>query len=158
ELCITMLGAGNVIALPRYATGDMARLVPLQDAREAAAMAGVQTPWLPVALVQGRIKDRPSGLPSVEAIKELIYLDHAIADQLSGAFRLERGDGDRPCLTLQASHAQTATAVLAEQLARLCARHGLADIRVRVLAPEEFPWRPTLDYERKFDYVDAGHA
>ncbi len=158
ELCITMLGAGNVIALPRYATGDMARLVPLQDAREAAAMAGVQAPWLPVALVQGRIKDRPSGLPSVEAIKELIYLDHAIADQLSGAFRLERGDGNRPCLTLQASHAQTATAVLAEQLARLCARHGLADIRVRVLAPEEFPWRPTLDYERKFDYVDAGHA
>ena len=156
ELCITMLGTNNVIALPRYATGDMARLVPAQDAQQAAALAGVQAPWLPVALVQGRIKDRRTGLPSVEAIKELIYRDHAIADQLSGAFRLEPAGDGRPRLTLQANMARAASLELAQRLAQLGAERGLANLQVQVLGPEEFPWRPTLDYERKFDYVTAG--
>ena len=49
---------------------------------------------------------------------DLIYLDHGIADQLSGAFRLERAEGGQPRLSLQASHAWAATAMLAEQLAR----------------------------------------
>ncbi|MBS0474929.1 MAG: hypothetical protein JSR28_07245 [Proteobacteria bacterium] len=156
ELCITMLGSGAVIALPRYATGDMARLVSLQEAQEAAALAGVQAPWLPLMLVQGRIKDRPAGMPSVESIKELIYLDHAVADQLSGAFRLERASNGQPRLTLQASHTQRSSPTLLQELNQLCDQHGLGGMEVRVVTPEEFPWRPMLDYERKFDYVAAG--
>ena len=30
-----------------------------------------------------------------------------------------------------------------------------ANLQVQVLGPEEFPWRPALDYERKFDYLAA---
>lgn len=153
ELCVTMLGQGSVIALPRYATGDMARLVPQQDAQQAAALAGVPAPWLPMALVQGRIKDRPAGMPSVERIKELIYLDHAIADQLSGAFRLERTADGQLRLTLQAASAPTDGAALQQKLSQLCTSQGLGHLRLRVLAPEVFPWRPALDYERKFDYM-----
>ena len=155
ELCITMLGAGNVIALPRYATGDMARLLPLPDTQQAAALAGVPAPWLPMALVQGRIKDRPAGMPSVERIKELIYLDHAIADQLSGAFRLERTDDGQVRLTLQASSARSASRMLQQAVAQLCAQHDHDRLQVCVLGPEQFPWRPMLDYERKFDYVST---
>ncbi|MBS0508123.1 MAG: hypothetical protein JSR53_12140 [Proteobacteria bacterium] len=153
ELCITMLGSGSVIPLPRYATGDMARLVPLHHAQQAATLAGVQPPWLPLVLVQGRIKDRPAGMPSVESIKELIYLDHTIADQLSGAFRLEHAGNGQTRLTLQANHAQLPSPALQQGLLQLCARHGLGGMEMCVLGLEEFPWRPALDYERKFDYV-----
>ena len=68
ELCITMLGAGNVIALPRYATGDMARLVPGRTHNRPL-------PW-PVCRPRGcpwrwcrAHRDRRTGLPSVEAIR-----------------------------------------------------------------------------------------
>lgn len=158
ELCVTMLDAQAVIPLPRYATGDLCRLITPQDTKEAAAMLGIEPPWLPLALVQGRIKDRPSGLPSVESIKELLYLDHAIADQLSGAFRLDREGSGQVRLTLQASTAAAATPALRLQLLKLCALRGLAAIEVDVLTPEEFPWRPMLDFERKFDYVAASPA
>ena len=40
-------------------------------------------------------------------------------------------------------------------LAQLGAESGLANLQVQVLGPEEFPWRPALDYERKFDYLAA---
>ena len=121
-------------------------------------MLGIEPPWLPLALVQGRIKDRPAGMPSVESIKELIYLDHAVADQLSGAFRLEREDSGQLRLTLQASTAAAANPALRLQLLRLCAQRGFVDVEVDVLTSEEFPWRPMLDFERKFDYVAAPPA
>ena len=51
--------------------------------------------------------------------------------------------------------AQAATLELARRLAQLGAESGLANLQVQVLGPEEFPWRPALDYERKFDYLAA---
>ena len=153
ELCITMLDPHAVIALPRYATGDLGRLISPQETDKAAAMAGTDRPWLPMVAIQGRIKDRPSGLPSVESIKELIYLDHAIADRLSGAFRLAQDDNGHTKLTLQTSNGADVTADLRTQLLDLCARGGLGDIEVDLRGPTDFPWRPLLDFERKFAYV-----
>lgn len=155
ELCVTMLDRHAVIPLPRYATGDLGRLVSPQESAQGAAMAGTATPWLPLVAIQGRIKDRPVGLPSVESIKELLYLDHAIADQLSGAFRLARNDHGSIQLTLQANSAAAVTPALHAQLMDLCARHGFAELEVKLVEPQEFPWRPLLDYERKFAYVAA---
>lgn len=154
ELCITLLDPHAVIPLPRYATGDLGRLIDPPDTSKAAAMAGTSPPWLPLVAIQGRIKDRASGLPSVESIKELLYLDHAIADQLSGAFRLAKNDSGRVRLTLQANTSAAVTPVLHTQLLELCARHGLADLDVDLLEPKDFPWRPVLDFERKFAYVE----
>jgi len=152
ELCVTMLDPHAVIPLPRYATGDLVRLVSEQEAREAAAIVGCEPPWLPMALVQGRIKDRPQGMPSVESIKELLYLDHAIADQLSGAFRVGKFDSGLR-LTVQANAGGRDTAALRLQLLELFAQRGFAAIEIEVVAPDEFPWRPMLDFERKFAYV-----
>ncbi len=156
ELCITMLDAHAVIALPRYATGDLGRLITLQDTAQGARMAGTHVPWLPLVAVQGRIKDRSSGLPSVESIKELIYLDHAIADRLSGAFRLAKDDGGRVKLTLQGNPAAALTPDLRNRLVDLCAQHGLADLEVNLVESDDFPWRPLLDFERKFAYLAPG--
>lgn len=155
ELCITMLDSHAVIALPRYATGDLGRLVSPHETAQAAAMAGTASPWLPLVAVQGRIKDRPAGLPSVESIKELLYLDHAIADQLSGAFRLAKNATGGIQLSLQANQAGVVTPALRAQLMDHCTRHGFAELEVELVEPEDFPWRPLLDFERKFAYVAA---
>ena len=153
ELCITMLDSHAVIPLPRYATGDLGRLISPEETAQGAALAGTAAPWLPLVAIQGRIKDRPAGLPSVESIKELIYMDHAIADQLSGAFRLAKVERGGIRLTLQAGHAAAVTPGLRDQLRDHCTRHGFAELEVDLVAPEEFPWRPLLDFERKFAYV-----
>lgn len=153
ELCVTMLDPHAVIPLPRYATGDLVRLVPEQDARQAAALLGMEPPWLPMVLVQGRIKDRATGMPSVESIKELLYLDHAIADRLSGAFRVEKADSGLVRLRVQANATEPDAQGLLEQLRALSSQHGFPAIEIEVLGRDAFPWRPMLDFERKFDYV-----
>ncbi len=154
ELCITMLDDRAVIALPRYATGDLARLLSPQEMASAAEMAGTTTPWLPMIAVQGRIKDRPAGWPSVESIKELIYVDHGVADRLTGAFRLQAHADGGVELVLQALTGEAAArADLREQLLALAAQRGIDELHMNVVAPDQFPWRPLLDYERKFAYV-----
>jgi len=154
ELCITMLDKDAVIALPRYATGDCGRLISPEEASQAAHLSGTVAPWLPLVAIQGRIKDRSPGLPSVERIKELLYLDHAIADQLTGAFRLAKANCGGIYLVVQATlEAAACLPVLRGRLKEILACHGLAELALEVLAPHEFPWRPMLDYERKFSYV-----
>ncbi|MCE1251090.1 MAG: hypothetical protein LWW82_10230 [Comamonadaceae bacterium] len=154
ELCITMLDTGAVIPLPRHATGDWGRLVSAEEASRAAALAGVQPPWLPVAVVQGRIKDRRPGWPSVEALKELLYLDHAVADQLSGAFRWAQDPQGQAQWTLQCHPGAEPTLWLLSRIQDLCTRHGWPQVSVELLAAADFPWRPMLDFERKFSYVE----
>ena len=154
ELCITLLDERAVIALPRYATGDLARLLSADEAGAAAQMAGVAKPWLPMVAVQGRIKDRPTNGPSVESVKELIYSDHRLADQLTGAFRLEPAAGGGAQLTLQALASETGEGPsLSGRIQDLAAERGMDAVGIHVVAPEDFPWRPLLDYERKFPYL-----
>ena len=161
ELCITMLDPHAVITLPRYATGDVGKLLDRAACAELATLAATSVPWLPVVAVRGRIKDRPPGMPSVEQIKELIYTDHAVADQLTGAFRLALDARGLPMLTLQAhSDAVGSYAALIDRLQALNALNIHArppgqQLAIEVLAPNAFPWRPLLDYERKFAYVAA---
>lgn len=156
ELCITMLDPASIIALPRFTTGDLGRLLSQPEIAHAAHAAQTSVPWLPVIAVKGRIRDRPPGMPSVESIKEVLYQDHAVADQLTGAFRLSNGENGRTSLTLQAcSDAAAHSLELHAQLSALCLRRHMLSVDVTVLGPETFPWRPRLDFERKFNYVDA---
>ena len=154
ELCITMLDRNSVIPLPRYSTGDVGKLVSAADAARAAELAGTSLPWLPVACVKGRIKDRPKGMPSVEAVKELIYSDHGVADQLSGAFRIEQDEAGAVSVTLQAhSDAAANDGELLQSLQALLNKDPAMPLSVELLAPLAFPWRPLLDHERKFAYM-----
>jgi phenylacetate-CoA ligase len=157
ELCITMLDRHAVIRLPRYATGDLARLLSVQEIRHAAHAAGTTEPWLPVVALKGRIKDRQPGGPSVECIKELLYRERDLVDRLSGAFRLEREADGTTRVWLQAASEPVAMAddgQLAARFTALAARSGMGELRFDLLSPSAFPWRPRLDYERKFAYVE----
>jgi len=155
ELCFTMLDPHAIIVLPRYSTGDLGKLVTRPDTAQAAQLAGTTLPWLPVVVVKGRIQDRPTGVPSVESIKELIYADHAIADQLTGAFRVAKSDAGGIKLTIQTNSERAAEdAGLRQQLVRLASRQLSVPLDLELVAPLAFPYRPLLDHERKFAYLD----
>lgn len=154
ELCFTMLDTQAIIALPRYVSGDLGKLVNQQEVTQAARLAGSARPWLPVVAVKGRIKDRPVGMPSVECIKELIYADHGVADQLTGAFRINQDDRGGVKLTLQANSERAAQDPgLHTQLLTLARRQLSVPVDLELLPPLAFPYRPLLDFERKFAYL-----
>jgi len=79
-----------------------------------------------------------------------------VADHLSGAFRLRRDAGGRAHLTLQAaSEAAADDSTLRRRLHTLLAEACPAvPLALELVAPLAFPWRPLLDHERKFTYVE----
>ncbi len=158
ELCFTMLDTRAVIPLPRFATGDLGRLMPATQVTALCERTSTTPPWLPVVQVRGRIKDRQAGLPSVELVKQWIYSDHAVADALSGAFRIT-GGGAHP-VSLQVQMASGYALDQAERvrlsLARKASVAGFPELRVTYCTNSKQPWGPSLDHERKFDYVPNG--
>ncbi len=156
ELCFTMLDRQAVIPLPRFATGDLGRLIPRDAVAAFAARVGAAAPWLPVVELHGRLTDRPPGLPSAEMVKGWIYTNHSFADILSGAFRLSSAKHTGPRLALQSTSDDIGGHRLAEQgLAELATAAGFPGLEIELLPMSRFPWRPALDYERKFAYVEA---
>lgn len=152
ELCITLLDASAVILLPRFATGDLGRLLSDAEAAELAREAGCEVPWLPMVAVSGRIADRHDRLPAVEQVKDVLYADPSVAARLSGAFRIGQ-DGDTAFLSLQtAEDADALDEGLRQALERRLAQEGMT-VEVRLHGPLSFPWRPMLDFERKFAYL-----
>jgi phenylacetate-CoA ligase len=155
-LCLTVLDRHAVIPLPRYATGDIARLLTVAEVAQAAGMAGVETPWLPVVLLRGRQADSAPGAPSVEAIKALIYADFDDAEALTGAFRILPATGAGPArMLLQAATGATVAAGALQARLQLRAAASGLQVEISVPAPEHFPDRPPIDFERKFRYRAA---
>lgn len=155
ELCITMLDRDSVIPLPRYATGDLARLVNGDDMKTAANSIEIPAPWLPMVALKGRIKDQGDGGPSVEHIKELIYLDHSIAESLTGAFTISNDAGNGVVLKLQANEEIPAASDLPARIQNLFQIHGLGTLKIEWVKFPDVSWRPVLDFERKFPYRAA---
>lgn len=154
ELCFTMLGGRELIPLPRYTTGDVGRLLGERETRELARRTGLGAPpWLPVLAVRGRAKDRTPGRPSIEAIKELIYTDHALAGVLTGAFKLAGERDGRAELRVRTTLlAAEERATVQSRLSALAGGRGLGHLRVIACGPE---WGADPDYERKYDYHAA---
>jgi phenylacetate-CoA ligase len=154
ELCFTLLDPQSLIMLPRYASGDRGKLLSPDEAGLAAQAAGITLPWLPMVCVAGRIKDRIPGVPSVERIKDLLYRQHAVADQLTGAFRLGRTQDGRVQLRVQTIDLACAKASgVQAQLQSLLASLGLAHLSLELVTHLTWPGQPPLDYERKFPYL-----
>jgi hypothetical protein len=159
-LCLTLLDRRAVIPLPRFATGDTARLLSVAEVAQAARLAGVEKPWLPVVLLRGRAADRAPGAPTVEAVKSLLYADFDDAEWLTGAFRIEpAGAGTGPARVLvQAGSAITAAQGGLQARLQQRAAGSLPPVQICVLAPEDFPDRPLVDFERKFAYRTAAES
>ncbi len=157
ELCFTLLDRQAVIPLPRFATGDMGRLLPADTVKALCQAHALPAPWLPVVLVRGRIKDRPPGQPSVEQVKDWIYTDHALADLLSGAFTIETGPSDQVVLTLQqgADSAGIDLRPPLEPLLAKAAQAGFPGLSVKFRTSSALGWGVGLDHERKFNYTSV---
>ena len=154
ELCFTMNDPQALISLPRYSTGDLGKQLTRQETLEAAQRAGISPPWLPVVALKGRLHDHPTDLPSVDAIKTLLYTHPHIADQLTGAFRLAKNAQGVAQLTLQKQRSVTLeNDALHDQLQQLIAHYQLNPLELELLDAFEFPSRPLLDHERKFSYL-----
>ncbi len=151
ELCITLLDSHAVIALPRFSTGDLGRLVSSEEAQRAAQLVGCGVPWLPMVLVRGRQKDRPKGMPSVELVKEVLYSDPSVADHITGAFRLMSSGQGRALLRVQVTQD---TAGLRDRVQACLADFRLDDVDLFLATADSSAWQPAVDYERKFAYMD----
>jgi phenylacetate-CoA ligase len=153
QLCLTLLDRRAVIPLPRFATGDLARLPTTHEVAQAARLAGVEAPWLPVVLLRGRQSDQLAGAPAVEAVKDVLYADFDDAEQLTGAFRIEAAPATvTPRVLVQATSAGAAQVPGLQQRLQLRAAQALLDVEIQLVAPEHFPGRPVLDFERKLAY------
>lgn len=154
ELLVSILDKGCPIPLFRYQTGDEARLVDSQElikAFQAEGLAVPPLPKMPLICIRGRQKDRLESGLHIGTIKDALYKNSPFADRITGAFRLNRGNPDK-------LHIQLRRGVNTENIT-----HTLISNEGNVLIPAEniqlwdydsFPYGKTIDYERKFNYLD----
>ena len=152
ELCFTMLGRSAIIPLPRFATGDVGRLLTAQQAGTAARLARVNTPSLPLVLLRGTQRHRSSGHPTAESVKSWLYEDADVADHLTGVFILDQDSSSRPMLQVQTSTTTAAHDGALLLRLQLEASSRWPALKVQLVDPFAFPGRPVVDYERKPRY------
>ncbi len=155
-LTVSTLDPALLLPLIRYRTGDRAKLLDrarMAEALKAAGHANLPLPALPMIAVAGRDKDfLPDGRALLD-IKDALYADPWIADQISGAFRVSCEES-QAWIHVQMRSGWTGDG--ADVLDRLGALLPQPDPaigdRLRLWKHDEFPFGRTLDYERKFNY------
>ncbi|WP_245969391.1 hypothetical protein [Thiocapsa rosea] len=158
-LTISSLDPDSMLPLIRYRTGDRARLLDTATvARTLSDIGGVHlnVPRLPMIAVVGRASDHlPDGRPLLD-IKDALYVRHDIADRLSGAFRIEHEDTGC-CIHVQLSAGvENGGPEFASALDACLPKPNSGDRdRIKIWSHADFPFGQTLDYERKFNYLDA---
>jgi len=153
DLLVTVMDERAPVPLMRYATGD--RMQFIDRSRVAAARPGLAPSALPVVALHGRSRDRLPGGGHADRFKEALYRDPALARQLSGAHRVTVLP-DRLLWEVQArrGNAQDTSSLAAQLAAQMGELAGDPPLEVRVDSHEAFPHGRTLDYERKFAYLD----
>jgi len=159
DLVVSTLDQTQLLPLLRYRTGDRARLLDpeaLDQALRAAGLVDLRLPRLPMVAVAGRSEDQLAGGRTVLDLKDALYREDWVADRVTGAFRV-RSDGARCRVDVQLSpgRAEDAAAVTLRLRDLLGGADGSEGYSLQVWPSEAFPWRPLLDYERKFPYAAA---
>lgn len=155
-LTISTLDPSLILPLLRYQTGDRAKLLNrkrVADALDAAGHAGMTLPVLPVLAVAGRDQDfLPDGRALLD-FKDALYANPRLADQLSGAFRVECNGLDCRIHLQQRVGCDGDELAIIDQLEALIPRsdRGVQD-SIQVWSHADFPFGQSLDYERKFSY------
>jgi phenylacetate-CoA ligase len=158
RLTISMLDTTLPVPLLRYQTGDVVRLLDSQRITAILQQRGVALPGpLPEAMLAlaGRDKDKLAGGSHVGAYKDALYSDPAVADRLTGAFRVTPLESGFVIVHVQLVRGAQSDGEFEE---RLRVALGLAPAAGRILVSsyEEFPYGMGLDYERKFAYYVPG--
>ena len=151
DLLVSVLKSDQALPLLRYRTGDRIRLLDwpdIQDALQANNLPLLDKPPLPLIALAGRENDILVERVNISRIKDLLFLDHSIARQLTGAWRLIPSEQAWD-LNIQL----TKTGALSED--ELAFLEGIMPIPCRVKAWPyyDFPFGLKLDYERKFSYL-----
>jgi len=159
RLTISMLDPDLPIPLLRYQPGDLARLVTADTVAAAFRGRGLAVPEdLPPVLValEGRERERLPDGSHVAVFKDALYADHALARQLTGAFRLVLSDL-RCTMHVQRVPGPGDDDALARGLVQaMPPAIRPADLRVWPYAA--FPFGMGLDYERKFTYYSKADS
>ena len=158
ELVITTLDANRTLPLIRYRTGDLAQiinpdeLVPLIPHLQEKAGALSQLPLIAVA---GRGEAIRSGAAPVfpEEVKEGIYHDPELAAKTTANFRLRSGP-ERGILRIQLSPGVPDEPELSPRFAEAVSNYVAPPLEVKCQTYEAFGAGMTLDYERKFTYIE----
>ncbi|MBK1716572.1 hypothetical protein [Thiocystis violacea] len=155
-LVLSTLDPSLMLPLLRYASGDRARLLDTQAMRRAlysGGFADLALPTLPMIALAGRETDvLPDGRTLLD-FKDALYARPQVADQLSGAFRIEdEALGHRIHLQTRPGW-RGVEQDLVDQVAPAFPppRAGASD-QVQIWDHDRFPYGRGLDYERKFTY------
>lgn len=157
DLVVSSLDPAQPLPLLRYRTGDRALRADAEALASALADAGVKDirlPRLPMIAVSGRAGDQLPDGRSLLDLKDALYAEGWVADRVSGAFRVQGNDtGCHIDVQLREGYAGDDTIIRSRLSDVLRAPGGNEEAQIRVWAADKFPWRPTLDYERKFVYA-----
>jgi len=160
RLIVTTLDPRLPLPLVRYATGDRGSVLRLDPrVRPAAEAAGV--PWevletVPIVAIEGRGEHVMAGAEAVypEAVKEGLYHNVALAELTTANFRLSSGR-ERARVRIQLSPGVRAEPQLAERFRIAIGRYARPPLEVVCEAYADFGDGMTLDYERKFRYIES---
>jgi len=152
-LLASLLDKDCPIPLFRYQTGDEAKLLDTEEIMTAFQDAGLPTailPKLPLICIRGRDKDRLETGLHMSVVKDALYRDHHFADQITGAFRIERNNPDD-------LHVQLRRGIKTSDVPAIDIFSGDKIVvkaqNVRLWDYESFPYGKSIDYERKFTYL-----
>jgi len=157
RLTVSMLDTELPVPLLRYQPGDVARLLNADAVAGILRRHGATLPAdLPPCLIalQGRVKEALPNGSHVGVYKDALYADHAVAKELSGAFRVI-ANGNRCVMHVQLSPSRAGTDSIEQRLLQAIPEPVRPESIV--LWPyHRFPIGMTVDYERKFPYYVAG--
>jgi phenylacetate-CoA ligase len=159
RLILTTLDLNLRLPLIRYATGDRGHFVSLRpELREPLEKARV--PWtelqtIPIVAISGRGEHVLSGNDPVypEAVKEGIYHDPALAALTTANFRLA-ARADRAQVRVQLSPGIEPTTEMEQAFQEAITPYARTALKVVCQAYGDFGSGMTLDYERKFTYLE----
>ena len=154
RMTISMLDTALPIPLMRYQPGDVVRLLDPRHVASLMERYGVTLPGpLPdqMLALTGRFKETLPNGSHVAFYKDALYSDPAVADRLTGAFRLTSRESGFIVIHVQLVRGAPADAVFEN---RLRTALGIPSTTGQVIASpyEAFPYGMSLDYERKFAY------
>ena len=157
NLVITTLDPKRALPLIRYRSGDVAaimdgdRLARVIDAPDGNNTLG----QLPVVALAGRGEAAWAGDIAVypEQVKEGIYHDPLLARLTTANFRLRSGT-QKALLRIQLAPGVAAEPNLPDRFAQALLSYVRAPLEVKCEPYETFSAGMTLDYERKFPYLE----
>jgi len=158
EMVISTLDPNRPLPLIRYRTGDLAQIINPEELVQLIPhlkeQAGTLS-QLPLVAVPGRGEAILSGDAPVypEAVKEGIYYDPELAAKTTANFRLRSGP-ERGLLRIQLSPGVPDEPELSSRFAEAVSQYVAPPLEVKCQTYEEFGDGMTLDYERKFAYVE----